>query len=943
MINILKDILGDVLCHYGVSKLDGAPGRGSGRYPWGSGEHPFQTSKDFLARIEQYEKEGFNEKEIAAALKMSTTKLRIQKSLAGDERREELVSIAKRLKDEGNSLNEIARKMGYANDSSVRSLLNENSERRMNQAKVTADFLEEVIKNDIEKRGGKGIIDVGSEVERELGISRQMLDKSIELLHRRGYETFNGSTPQVTNSGQKTNLKVIAPNGTEWKEMYEPGVVHSVMDYDKILTEGGTKPRKAFEYPESLDSKRVQINYADTGDGDQKDGLVEIRRGLDDLSLGNDHHSQVRILVDGTHYIKGMAVYSDDLPDGIDVRFSTNKKSNVPMIGEKDNSVLKPIKSDPSNPFGALIKERGGQSYYDDPNGKFIDPDTGRKQSLNKVNKTKEEGDVGKWKDSLPSQFLAKQSQQLIERQLNLAVQDKITEFETIKAYTNPTVKKILLQSFASDCDSTAEHLQAAALPRQKYKVILPIPSLKDNEVYAPGYKNGEKLALVRFPHGGIFEIPILTVNNKNQEGQKVITSLTKDAVGINKNVANRLSGADFDGDTVLAIPTNDKVRIRSKDPSSSPHLKQLADFDPKLEYGPSSTNVPYKRMTKANTQIEMGKISNLITDMTLRGATDAELTRAVKHSMVVIDAEKHNLDYKRSFKDNKIDELKRSYQGRIENERYTEAAGTLISRAKGQKTVLKRQGNPKINQKGKEWYDPSRPEGVLIYKTADKLTYMKDGKLNTKTQKSTQMAETDDARTLSSGTPQEEAYAKFANTMKDLANKARMEYVNAGKIERSPSARKTYQKEVDSLNAKLNMARLNAPKERQAQIIANSIVAAQKESNPDLTKKEIKKLSQIALTDARERVGAKRNPIEIDDREWEAIQAGAISETTLYKILNNTNLEDVQKRAMPRDTKTITPAKQARIKAMASSGNYTIEEIASALGVSQSTVSDYM
>lgn len=941
MINILKDILGDVLCHYGVSKLDGAPGRGSGRYPWGSGDHPFQSSKDFLARIEELEKDGLNEKEIAAALKLSTTKLRIQKSLAGDERREELVSIAKRLKDEGNSLNEIARKMGYANDSSVRSLLNESSERRMNQAKVTADFLEEVIKNDIEKRGGKGIIDVGSEVERTLGdgVSRQMLDKAIELLHRRGYEVYEGSTPQVTNPGQKTNLKVIAPHGTEWKEIYEPGAVHSVTDYEKILTDGGTVIRKAFEYPESLSSKRVAIKYAEEG-GEDRDGLVEIRRGLKDVSIGNDHYSQVRILVDGTHYIKGMAVYSDDLPDGIDVRFNTNKKVGTPMIGDKNNTVLKPIQSDPNNPFGALIKERGGQSYYDDPNGKFVNPTTGKKQSLNKVNKTKEEGDWDDWKDGLPSQFLAKQSEKLIKRQLNLTIQDKLTEFETIKSYTNPTIKKILLQSFASDCDSTAEHLKAAALPRQKYKVILPIPSLKDTEVYAPGYKNGEKVALVRFPHGGTFEIPILTVNNKNKEGLKVISNIPKDAVGINKKVADRLSGADFDGDTVMVIPTSDKIKIQTRQP-----LRGLERFDPKAEYGPSTTTIPYKRMTKAQTQIEMGKISNLITDMTLRGATDSELARAVRHSMVVIDAEKHNLDFKRSFKDNKIDELKRSYQGRVENGRYTEAAGTLISRAKGQQSVLKRQGNPKINQKGKDWYDPSRPEGALVYKTADDLTYVdkKTGKTKIRTQKSTQMMETDDARTLSSGTPQEEAYAKFANTMKDLANKARMEYVNTGKIEYSPSARKTYQAEVDSLNSKLNLSKANAPKERQAQIIANSIVAAQKESNPDLTKKEIKKLSQRALVEARERVGAKRNPIEITDREWEAIQAGAISETTLSKILNNTNLEDVQKRAMPRDTKVVTPAKQARIKAMASSGNYTIEEIASAIGVSQSTVSEYM
>ena len=50
-----------------------------------------------------------------------------------------------------------------------------------------------------------------------------------------------------------------------------------------------------------------------------------------------------------------------------------------------------------------------------------------------------------------------------------------------------------------------------------------------------------------------------------------------------------------------------------------------------------------------------MGKISNLITDMTLLGASEDKLARAVRHSMVVIDDEKHHLDYKQSEKDNNI------------------------------------------------------------------------------------------------------------------------------------------------------------------------------------------------------------------------------------------------------------------------------------------------
>ena len=118
-----------------------------------------------------------------------------------------------------------------------------------------------------------------------------------------------------------------------------------------------------FVYPKSMDSSRLKIRYAEDG-GIQKDGVIEIRRGVDDLSLGDSHYAQVRILVDGNRYLKGMAVYSDDLPDGVDVMFNTNKKKGTPT-----SDVLKKVKDDPDNPFGSLIKA-GGQSYYIDADGK---------------------------------------------------------------------------------------------------------------------------------------------------------------------------------------------------------------------------------------------------------------------------------------------------------------------------------------------------------------------------------------------------------------------------------------------------------------------------------------------------------------------------------------------------------------------------------------------
>lgn len=893
----MNPVAEEILMHYGMP-------RRSGRYPWGSGDNPYQHSGDFLSRVEELEKQGMKQTEIAKALGLTTTQLRTQKSLAKDERRALQVSTAKGLREKGYSLNEIAEKMGFANDSSVRSLLNENSEARMNQAKTTADFLKKMIDE-------KGMIDVGTGVERELGISREKLNQALYILEMEGYPVYGGGVPQVTNPGKQTNIKVICPPGTEHREIYDFDNVHSVKDYDQILSEDGQRIRPAFQYPESMDSSRLKINYAEDG-GIQKDGVIEIRRGVDDLSLGDSHYAQVRIMVDGTHYLKGMAVYSDDLPDGVDVLFNTNKKAGTPM-----NDVLKKIKDDPDNPFGSLIKEHGGQSYY-------IDKDGNEKLSL--INKRAEEGDWGEWSDHLPSQFLSKQSMTLIKKQLDLASADKVAEYDEICSLTNPTVKKTLLKSFADDCDSAAVHLQAAALPRQKYQVILPLTTIKDTEVYAPNYKNGEQVALIRYPHGGTFEIPVLTVNNKQPEGKKVLGNTPKDAIGINSKVAERLSGADFDGDTVMVIPTGGKTKITSTHP-----LKGLEGFDPKEKYGPDSTTQPYKRMK--NTQTEMGKVSNLITDMTLKGATEDELARAVRHSMVVIDAEKHNLDYKRSEQDNGIASLKKKYQGRVEDGKYKEGAATLISRAKSEVSVPKRKGSPTINE-----------DGSLSYKTADDLTYVdkKTGKTKTRTQASTQMAETKDARTLSSGTPQEEAYASYANKMKSLANQARKEMMSTGKIPYSASAKAAYQNEVDSLNAKLNVALKNAPRERQAQVIANATVTAKKQANPDMTNAEIKKANQQALTAARKQVGAERKPVVITDKEWEAIQAGAISESKLTQILNNADIDSLRQRATPRATTTLSTAKRNKIASMSASG-YSTSEIAEALGISTSTVSKYL
>lgn len=981
----------EFLEHYGMP-------RRSGRYPWGSGEDPYQHEPDFLSRVEQLKAKGWQEtpENIKKEFGLTTSQYRIEKSICNDERKALDIARAKSLKADGLSTSEIGRRMGV-NESTVRGWFEQEQKARYNQSKATAEFLKKQVDQ-------KKMIDVGKNTEFDLNVSREKLDTALYLLEREGYHVYGGRVPQPTNKDQMTTLKVLAAPDVDHKEIFKYDQIQTINDY--ITRDGGDTYEKKFHYPASLDSKRLKILLKDEKGvdgipGGDKDGVVEIRRGCKDLDLGNSRYAQVRILVDGDKYIKGMAVYSDNMPDGYDVVFNTSKSNYA--------DALKKIKSDPDNPFGSAIKDanQGGQYWYTDKDGK---------KKLGLINKRADEGDWTEWKDTLPSQFLAKQSKALAQKQLNLAKANKEAEYEEIMSLTNPTIKKYYLEKFASSCDAAAVDLKAAALPGQKFHVILPINSLKDNEIYAPQYKDGSQVALVRYPHGGTFEIPILTVNNKNAAAKKIIGTDSIDAVGIKKSVADRLSGADFDGDTVMVIPTHDrkgKVKI-----TSTPELPGLKGFDTKsYKYDEVRTDKngkehyyrngkEYKIMKNTNTQ--MGIISNLITDMTIQGASNDELARAVRHSMVVIDAEKHKLDYKQSYVDNNISQLQKKYQPKAwdkdGNPIRGGGASTIFSRAKGQALVEKRKGQAKINIKGKSWYDPSKPEGSLLYTRADdkdlyyaqdkydkktgiRTLYTTDGKqikydvtskgdskkyapvmrkdkktgevyftnsdgsikykTKARTIASTNMAETDDAMSLVSTYrhPKEIVYAEYANSMKALANKARKSMISTGNLKSDPQAKKAYAAEVSSLEAKLNAALKNSVKERTAVRLAASEINAKKKSQDDLKAEDIRKMSQRSLSKYREQVGSvsrRDRNIKITDREWQAIQAGAISENKLKQILANSDPDSLRQKAMPKKTSGLTNAQIARIRAMNNS-NFTINQIAEKMNVSPSAVSKYL
>lgn len=956
--------------HYGVK-------RRSGRYPWGQGDVPYQHeawftwgSNDLYNRVEDfrdhYKKEhgkSPTQTQIAQALGMTRTQFDPAYSAAKNDVRLKMIAFVEKCKEP--KTNPLGKKEGMTNyeiekytrehfgergripENTVTSLLNERSKARTEAASSTANFLKAQVKE-------KGMIDIGSDVELYIpGCSRTKLDTAIDILKQEGYLVYGRRIDQVTNpkSNNKTTIQVLCPPGTPKNILFEHlGDVKSIADYHAEVSDDGETKYWKMEYPASLDSKRIAVRYGDkTYDdgytGAEREGWIFIKRGCKDLDLKDSLYAQVRILVDGNRYIKGMASYYDGpFPEGCDLIFNTKKSSGTPLIDPDPDAkqLLKPIQhDDPMNPFGALIKANTGQYHYIDDDGE---------EKLGLINKKSEEGDWDNWKRTVSAQFTSKQNIPLIKNQIDISLKDKRAEFEAIKQLDNPVLKKNLLMKFASSCDSDAVDLRTGPMPGQSFQVLVPIPSLRDGECYAPQYPDGTKVAVVRYPHADVSEIPILTVNNKNKEGLELLGKYAKDCIGLSKKAEDQLSGADNDGDAAMVIP------IREGGPSITARqpFKEMIDWDDQIAYPPrrdENGKIISNVLSKDAAQKQMGIVTNLIMDMDLRGAPEADKVKAMKHSMVIIDAPKHKLDWKLSEVENDIEALKKKWQKHYDDEGNvikTGGASTLLTRAKSEVHVGKRIGQPKVDPK----------TGELIYKTAPddkRFWYDKKGKAHEYTETVPAMSLVSNAYDLMSSknpenaNPKEVIYADYANSLKAMANEARkLAYYGLEEYEYSKEAAAKYADEVASLTNKVNLSRRNAPRERMAQIQANARKDKLVEENPDLkgrdkeTKKKLKKIRQQAIIETRGEYNAKRVPIDVTEREWEAIQNRAVDKQTLETIFKYANDKQIRQYATPRtDSRALRDAQIARIKAL-KDAKWTVAEIAAYLGVSKSSVEKY-
>jgi gp106 len=875
----LQEAYEDILLHRGTPHQGNVPH--SGRYSWGSGENAYQRATSWSDKVAKYRKDGLSDTQISMKLGITTTEFRARNSISNQQIRLHNSSRVLELADKGLGPTEISRQTGLP-ESSVRMYMDAKVKHNINRMESVKSDLKELV-------ASNPYLDVGLGSAQQLGINENTLKRAVQQLEAEGYHMHKVYVKNATNDDHWVEMKVLTkePNADvvrEHKHEIKPPNIHKNSDGTNEL---GLKPIQ------HIDWKRVDIRYAEQG-GTDKDGVMELRPGVKDLDLGGSKYAQVRIGVGGTHYLKGMAVYGDpkDFPKGVDVIFNTNKKQ-----GTTKQDVLKPLKDDPDNPFGAQIKRNG---------------------QLGAINKVNEEGDWGTWAKTLSSQFVSKQPPALVKGRIQETYAKLQKEFDEINSLTNPVVKRVMMQDFADGLTTKRHNLKLVGFDRMKGQVLLPLSGIKANEIYAPNFKNGEKVVLVRYPHGGIFELPELTVNNKLGNTAAKFMKNAKDAVGIDSSVASKLSGADFDGDTAMVIPNN-KNGIKT-----SRSLKELKNFDTNDYWTPDKKILP--RDSKGNwteKQKKMGEVSNLITDMTLKGASQSEIARAVRHSMVVIDAEKHNLDYKRSERENGIPELKKLYQDHYDviTGKNKSGASTLISRSKTEHRTLE------------TWYKERTPE-ELAANPKLKPTIKK-----TKTISTDHVVEmVKDAKTLGSGTPIENMYGDYINALGKMRDKANKVVQSSPNLVVNKEAKLKYKSQVESLQHKLNVALANSPRERQAQLIANKVIAEKRD--PDMQKDQLKKLKQQAIAAARLKTGADgaKTRIQIEHDEWEAIQSGAVSTKMLTDVLRFADSDRVKQLATPKPETTMSLANASRAKAMIKKG-HTYAEVAEALGVGVSTI----
>lgn len=899
----------DVIQHYGRGHNSG--GR-SGRYPWGSGDERTRYHEE----VDKLKLKGFDtiDKQ-AKELGLKRSELQQHLSRENSVIKEYVVSRGNEIIGTGKSIRQAAEELNMP-DATLRNYLSTGTPKTAKAKLEKAEAVKNMYKAAIDKQAK--YIDIGAGTEHQIGITDYQKKLAVEALKNEGYYVHPVRMPNITSPDKPITTMVLT------KDPDPKSAQRNVLDVQLPNYQYNGVKLTGIKKPMDVSWDDVKISYGTNGEND-RDGTILVRRGVKDADLGDTHYAQVRISVGGTHYMKGMAMYGDaDDFKGTkaDYIFHTNKPST-----KTPQEVLKKQKDNPLNPFESSIRRQRGV--------------------FNIVN---QEGDWNDYHPTIASQMLSKQRIPFIKERLNDTIKMHQESFDKIMSITNPIVKKKLLEDLGGDpndptkrgaIDTAQIHLRAIGEQGTRFKTLISNPWLKPNEIYAPDYKNGEHVVLVRYPHGGTFEIPDLVVNNKNTKSKKLLGNAI-DGIGIHPETARILSGADFDGDTALIMPNNNG-RIKSSDARTTHAFKSLREFDPNTYELTSKADLPYegkvknkysgveetkmiypgRHITPRYKQTEMGNVSNMITDMTIRGATNDELIRAVKYSMVVIDSEKHHLDYKQAKDDLGISALQKRYMTKIDPDtgRKSIGANTLISVSKHDLGLSK--------EKRKELLDA----GLSQYEINKEM--QKHGKLLPT------LADQGKLSKINSGTPVEALYQNYIERLQTMKETARKTVSEIKTPERSDVARKVFKNEVASLGSKIKSIQSQAPLERKAQIEANRAYREYVHSNPDISTDRKKNIRSEMINKARDQNGlpAYEKKIHITPDEWNAIQSNAISKTAMSTLMKKADMEELKEYAMPKKKSNISSGKLASIMRKLENGSATLAEIAESEGMSVNAI----
>ena len=223
--------------HYGRGHLDGG---NSGRYPWGSGENPYQRLESFMSIYKKLRSEGMDDEAIGQIWGMPVAQAFTQayQSLKKDyglsrtdvahlwgittselDAKQQIYTAqvdsmnlfkARNLKEHGYSNVKIAELMNTT-EGSVRNWLSQDESRKQKIIDETTSVLRNAVKE-------KNYIQVGAGVEARLGITPTKMKAALALLKEEGYEVINVQVDQL-GTGNKTTVKVLCPPGTTYREL----------------------------------------------------------------------------------------------------------------------------------------------------------------------------------------------------------------------------------------------------------------------------------------------------------------------------------------------------------------------------------------------------------------------------------------------------------------------------------------------------------------------------------------------------------------------------------------------------------------------------------------------------------------------------------------------------------------------------------------------------